>query len=448
MPYLKCISIRTTVDRSLRYILNPDKTEELLYTSALNCLKDARNAYLNMQLVYEQYSGRKFNEPLPENGKGHVKALHYIQSFSPEDNVSTELAHRIAKAFVRKTFGDSVQTVIATHCDKRHVHSHIIICSYGIDGHHFTSNKTTLAHAREYSDRVAMAFGIQPMTAKQGKGITYGEWYHRSKGTSWKQRICQDIDSLVGFVSGLDELLSGLESQGYTVRRGESISVKAPGQKRAIRLKTLGEGYAKEILAARCSVPAQLLLEYESAIAQIPVTPMCNPSLEEITGMLNVINRDRIHSIGELEFRIEDLKAEHDKTVMEVNKLKVQAGTYESLAEEIRLYRQMCSGAPLSREEYMRLRVCEQNLEQYNIRTDEDMDELLREQQALADRVTALEQALSDCTRKYNTYAAIAKTYRDITSGDYISRLIAYDKHQKDKEKQQTVPQKKKGQRR
>lgn len=118
MPYIKSVSIRTTVNRSIAYILNPDKTEELLYTTSLNCMTNAKDAYLAMKTVYEHFSGEKFNAPLPLKGKGSVKAIHYIQSFDPQDNVSPELAHRIAKAFARKTFGDDWENRYV-HCQQK-----------------------------------------------------------------------------------------------------------------------------------------------------------------------------------------------------------------------------------------------------------------------------------------------------------------------------------------
>lgn len=90
MPIIKSVPVRTTVQKSLAYILNPDKTEQFLYTASLNCMTDAANAYLNMKAVYELYSGRSFDEPLPQTGKGRVKVIHYIQSFSPDENITPE----------------------------------------------------------------------------------------------------------------------------------------------------------------------------------------------------------------------------------------------------------------------------------------------------------------------------------------------------------------------
>jgi len=209
MPYIKSIPIHNTVKRSLAYILNPDKTEDLLYTTALNCMANAEDAYLNMKMVYEHFSGKKYNESSPLNGKGRVKAIHYIQSFDPQDNISPEEAHRISKAFARKTFGDDCQIVIATHCYKNHIHSHFILNSYSLTGKKFYDNQTALNKIKEYSDRVCLAFGVQPYDKSKGKGKTmaYNEWEHKKQGTSWKQKIRLEIDRLISSVKNIDELV-------------------------------------------------------------------------------------------------------------------------------------------------------------------------------------------------------------------------------------------------
>ena len=113
MPYIKSVCIHADVKSSLAYILNPEKTEDTLYTASLNCLTNAEDAYLNMKMIYEHYSCRKYNEPPPLTGKGWVKAIHYIQSFDPKDNIPPELAHKIAKAFALKTFGENCQIFVS-----------------------------------------------------------------------------------------------------------------------------------------------------------------------------------------------------------------------------------------------------------------------------------------------------------------------------------------------
>ena len=213
MPYIKSVCVHADVKSSIAYILNPEKTKDTLYTASLNCLTNAEDAYLNMKMIYEHYSCRKYNEPPPLTGKGWVKAIHYIQSFDPKDNISPELAHKIAKAFALKTFGEDCQIVIATHVDKQHVHNHFILNSYGIDGQKFYANKKTLDRIKEYSDRVCLAFGVQPYDKSKGKSRTmkYNEWENKKRGTSWKEKIRIAIDNLLGYVKNLYDLICKLE---------------------------------------------------------------------------------------------------------------------------------------------------------------------------------------------------------------------------------------------
>lgn len=91
-------------------------------------------------------------------------------------------------------------------------------------GQKFNDNWTTREKIREYSDRVCLAFGIQPIVAKkwQGRNLAYNEWENKRRGTSWKEKIRLEIDRLIGTVKNLDELLSELEALGYTIKK-ESI---------------------------------------------------------------------------------------------------------------------------------------------------------------------------------------------------------------------------------
>ena len=253
MPFVKCISIRSTVKRSLSYILDSEKTDGLLYTASLNCLTDPECAYLNMKMFYEQFSGMSFNGLPPKQGKGHVKAIHYIQSFDPKDNITPEQAFEIGKLFVTKAFGKNAQVVLATHLDRGHLHNHIIVNSYGIDGRKFYANKETLNKIKEISDRASLTYGVQPYDKSKAKRTTiaYNEWQNEQRGTSWKQKIRDEIDGLMTWVKNIDELLAELEMLGYTVKRGKYISVKAPDQKRSVRLQTLGSDYTAESLLSR-----------------------------------------------------------------------------------------------------------------------------------------------------------------------------------------------------
>ena len=312
----------------------------------MNCIPDPKCAYLAMKLVYEQFSGYKFDEPTPKQGKGKVKAIHYIQSFDPKDNITPELAHKIGRTLARKAFGDNCQVVIATHIDKGHIHNHIIINTYGVDGKKFNANKKTLDEIKEISDRVCLALGVQPFDKSKAKRTTiaYNEWQNEKRGTSWKQKIRDEIDRLVGWVKNVDELLAELEYLGYTVKRGKYISVKAPDQQRAVHLKTLGEDYTVEQLASRilwrdvgaginnlCK-HSVLRDKYSETIDGIQVINADHPTLKQLGTLLTVIDRDNFRTIGELDGKIEQIKFELEKSRQEVNIMETKCNLLKSLA--------------------------------------------------------------------------------------------------------------------
>ncbi len=441
MPYVKSISIHQTVNRSIAYILNPEKTEDLMYATSLNCLTNAADAYLAMRTVYEHFSGYKFNEPIPLKGKGRVKAIHYIQSFDPADNVSPELAHKIAKAFARKTFGDDCQIVIATHCDKSNIHNHYIINTYSLTGEKFNANKKTLDRIKEYSDRVCLAFGVQPYDKSKGKGRTmaYNEWENKKRCTSWKEKIRSEIDRLICSVNNLDELLAALEAKGYTVKRGKYISVKAPGQQRAVRLKTLGDDYSEENLSSRIlwndvganAAKFELQSCFNSAIKN-------NLDVYKLSAQLAIINRDNIHSIGELEGKIQKLKIEYENARREINKLSEKLSQFEAIEKQVGGYFDLLEKSELSETEQLQLKMYGSLAERCNIHSRDGLQRVENLRRDTSQKIECLSEQMKKCKQLYDTYADIADTYKKISEGDYISNLIAEKKREDEQKKNVT----------
>ena len=346
-------------------------------------MTDAANAYLNMKAVYELYSGRSFDEPLPKTGKGRVKVIHYIQSFSPDEKITPEQAHRIAKAFVRKTFGDECQAVIATHTDRHHLHTHIILNTYSITGKRFYDNRHSRNHAREYSDRVCLAFGIQPIEhSGRSKSTSYADWYNRGRGTSWKEQIRQELDRLVLEVKNLDELLAVMEEHGFTIRRGRYLMLKAPNQKRAIRLDNLGDLYSLDCLDIRilyhtgelqnCVRLTDLQKAYGLVLGETVTLKRegrNHTDIQRLAAQLAVISREGIRSIGEVEGKAEAYRAECQRIAGEIEKLDKSSADAEK-------------------------------------------------------RLSVLQNQYEKAKQHFDVYNDIAQTYRTISQGDYISKLV------------------------
>ena len=462
MPYIKSLSVHADVKSSIAYILNPEKTEDTLYTASLNCLTNAEDAYLNMKMIYEHYSCRKYNEPPPLTGKAWVKAIHYIQSFDPKDNISPALAHKIAKAFARKTFGDNCQIVIATHCDKSHVHNHFILNSYGIDGRKCYANKNFLDRIKEYSDRVCLAFGVQPYDKSKGKGRTmaYNEWENNKRGTSWKEKIRIAIDGLLGTVKNIDDLICELEEQGFTVKRGKYISVRAEEQQRFVRLKTLGDYYSEDILCERIQIALEEKANsskgkvndfnriFYERIYQVSELIKKNEKLPRryfknqpyilqndfdvytLSAQLAVINRDNIHSLGELESKIQKLTAEYENARQEVNKLSEKLSQFEAIEKQVGGYFDLLEKSELSESEKLQLKMYGGLAKRCNIHSRDELQRVEKLRKNTSEKVGQLSEQMKKCKLMYDTYSSIADTYKKISEGDYISNLIAEKKRE------------------
>ncbi|MDE7361772.1 MAG: relaxase/mobilization nuclease domain-containing protein [Oscillospiraceae bacterium] len=448
MPFIKCISVRSTVKRSLSYILNSEKTDDLLYTASLNCLTDPECAYLNMKMVYKQFSGRKFNEPPPKQGKGHIKAIHYIQSFDPKDNITPETAFEIGKLFITKAFGKNAQVVLATHLDRGHLHNHIIINSYGIDGNKFYANKETLNKIKEISDRASLTYGVQPYDKSKAKRstIAYNEWQNEQCGTSWKQKIRDEIDGLMTWVKNVDELLAELEILGYTVKRGKYISVKAPYQKRFVRLQTLGADYTAESLLSRI-LWRDVGLGTISPCTNSPLRNSYNFVIdrEESNGadvyklsvLLSIINRDNLRSIGEVEGKINQLKYELEKSRKAVNEMETKCNLLRSLAAQAEEYFALMDKPSLTAEKKLRAEMYRETLSLQNIESTSDYEYLKGVIIETDQKVAPIKAHYNKCAALLKEYSDIAITYEEISQGDYISKLI---EQQRKKDEPQTRP--------
>ena len=127
MAVTKILARRGGLQQAIAYVLNGDKTEEQILTTAQGCL--TATACHDMVAVKQRW-----------NKTDGVQLYHIIQSFRPGE-VTPEQAHEIGCEFVRRFLAGRYETVIGTHLDKAHPHNHIVFnaCSYA-DGRMFRNN--------------------------------------------------------------------------------------------------------------------------------------------------------------------------------------------------------------------------------------------------------------------------------------------------------------------
>ena len=481
MPYVKSISVHTTPNDTIKYVLDPDKTEDLLYASGIKCSASAKLAYEEMKRVFEQYSEHPFDERKSKVSKNSVKLFHFIHSFRPTDEVTPEQAHEMAQEWARRSFGNDRQILVATHLDKGHVHSHVVVNPYDFFGRKYNSNKETLSSVREIANTVAQRYDIRPTQYKEGKkGVSYKEWSERRKGTSWKKDIKDTIDRLVYEVRNLDELYQKLSEKGYLVRRGKHTTITIPTaeneRKKSVRIdnaKSFGEGYSDEELEERISLAVHQRTEAEkqehtkdtdnekiaNSLEQLYVKRIREVGRLVINGdkiqkkynkklpysvendyevyrlakQLQVIKRDAILGIDHLEKMMNDVKHEYENARQEINKMNEKQRQFQTIIENAEVYLKY-KDVPLtqlSQAQRLQLQLAEITVGKTNIQSQSDVEKIKQAYNKNQTKIDALNVSFDLLEQKYSEYADISVKYKEITTSDYITKMIEENKRQK-----------------
>ncbi len=261
MAIVKYIAVHQSPLKFLRYILKKEKTEGLKFATGLCCNASVNDAYMEMGISFETFSGERFYKK-SLNGKGQddkdlkketIKLHHYIQSFKPNE-ITPEEAHKIGVEWARKVFGDEHQVLVTTHVDRQHIHNHFAVAAYDLNGNKWYGNKATLKKCRDISDKICKAHGLSVIeNPTYHANQRYSDWLARQQKVSWKQKICDDIDELIlcDDVKSVEDLAERLREKGYVVNLKKYLSVKAAKNRKAIRSYRLGDGYAIDELRYR-----------------------------------------------------------------------------------------------------------------------------------------------------------------------------------------------------
>lgn len=246
MAITKIHPIKSTLNLSIKYITNSDKTDKNILISTYMCNeKTAHNQFLNT---------RKLN-----NINGTVLARHLIQSFLPNE-ITPEKAHEIGKSLCKEILKDQYEYVLSTHIDKNHIHNHIIFNNVNfVTGKCYQSNKKTYHKIRYISDKLCKENNLSVVDEFyekykkkfKTKGKSYYEYSHYKKGTSWKSKLQFSIDKAIDKSNTWEDFLKIMERYGYEIKFGKYIAFKHKDKERFTRSKTIGEDYTEENLRKR-----------------------------------------------------------------------------------------------------------------------------------------------------------------------------------------------------
>ena len=227
------------------YVSNPKKTHQGELVTGFGCNPEtADGEFLLMKREYIAQTGRL-------RGKDDVIAYHLRQSFVPGE-ITPEEANRIGCELASRFTHGQHAYVVATHEDRRHVHSHIIISAVNLDCDRKFRNFWGSSKAiRRLSDTLCIQNGLSIIEQPKGRGKSYNKWLGNEAKTSQREVLREALDAaLARQPKDFEELLTMLQRGGWEVKRGKRISLKGKGQERFKRLDSLGEDYSEAALRA------------------------------------------------------------------------------------------------------------------------------------------------------------------------------------------------------
>ena len=231
-------AMRAVINYCMQEYKTYDSKSKRKLVSGVNC--DGANAFrefMATKKVYGKYNGFFF--------------YHYAQSFSPKEKITPEQAHEIALEFAEKAWSGH-EVLVATHCDREHIHSHFVINSVGFEsGKKLRQSPSTLKKLRKLSDEICFAHGLSVLQPYEGGGkrMSTREYRARLNGESWKQKLANDIDKAMEYSGSKDEFIRSMSILGYHMTWTDErkyLTFHCPNGKSCRDIKLYDEKYLKE----------------------------------------------------------------------------------------------------------------------------------------------------------------------------------------------------------
>lgn len=326
MAYTKIHPIKSTVEKAIAYITNPEKTDEKIYVSSFACSE--QTAFLEFEKTRNKhhYSGKNL-------------AYHCIQSFKP-DEVTPEQAHRIGIQTADELLKGKYEYVISTHIDRGHIHNHLIICGVNFENglsfgtEHDRKNNPAWKQLRKISDDICIENKLSVIEMpEKGYGKCYYEWLQDMKKNSYKSKLKNAIDSCVMTSDSFDDFLNRMQNEmNYEYKiRGHSLSFRAEEQERFTRCsrKSLGWYYDPEQIKKRIDRQVKkrtATISKDTGFYQINDDKAVGlnrwaalKNMQEASRLLNFLSDYGVGSVEQLDEKISDMYDQRFDVVQKLN---------------------------------------------------------------------------------------------------------------------------------
>ena len=235
-------SVAAALRDSTAYVENPDKTADGELVTSYEC--DPRTVDTEFALSKRQYAALTGRN----QGNNDIIAYHLRQSFKPNE-VTPEDANKIGRELALRFTRGKHAFIVATHIDKRHIHSHIIFNSTTLDcTKKFRNFKGSSFAIRRISDQLCMEHKLSVVENPKPSRGHYGTWLGDNKPLSYQEKLRRTIDHALGQKPvDFDDFLRLMQSAGYEVKLGKHFAFRCEGQKKFTRCDTLRGDYQNSV---------------------------------------------------------------------------------------------------------------------------------------------------------------------------------------------------------
>ena len=239
MAVTKILAKDARLDKLIRYVVNPKKTDEQVFVSSVGCVPEtAARTWMDTKRRFGRVDG--------------VQAYHLIQSFKPGE-VTPELAHEIGNRFAEKHL-DGYEVIVGTHVDKAHVHNHIIFNSVSDkDGHKYHSSPDSYyREIRALSDSLCREYGLSVIGEPNRRALTYVEWRMKKLGIrTQKELVDRDVAEFLSLAMDVGGFYALMEDRGYAIQHRSRYPTFVPyGDEQGHRARVKGKAMTEDDLIA------------------------------------------------------------------------------------------------------------------------------------------------------------------------------------------------------
>ncbi len=214
-----------------------DRLSEKRLVGGVNC--DGENAFTEFMVTKKSY--------------GKVKGTNfyqYVQSFSPDEDITPEQVHKIGLEFAEKAW-QGHEVLVTTHCDANHLHNHFVINSVSFEtGLKLNQPPNTVLKLRGLNDELCKKYGYSTLETYTGKGdsLSPREYRVADNGQSWKFKLMADINDAMKRSGSRNAFIKEMNKKGYQVlwtNERKYITFTCPNGKKCRDIKLHDTKYQK-----------------------------------------------------------------------------------------------------------------------------------------------------------------------------------------------------------